>query len=92
MLNQYGIGTEKNSTKASRFYNMSAQHEPNAYYPSLFMKYSIQFENSNLTEILSNFSYSLISSITNSGPILYGIIVFLILYAIFFFSLYFQKE
>jgi len=92
MMNQFGYGIDKNTTKATRFYNLSIDNEPNSYYPSLLMKYLIRLENSNIADMFLNPFYSGFNLIITPGLFSYGIITFVILYAIFFISLYYQKD
>ncbi len=92
LLTQYGIGIEQNLTKALRFYNLSSQNEPNAYYPSLLMRYSIDYQNSSLVGAIYHFSENLWLNLTTAGILTYSIIIFAVFYICFFMSLYFQKE
>lgn len=89
---QYGDGLDKNTTKAIRYYNHSTIHEPNAFYPSLLMKYAIYYESSSFSNIVYNLFSSVLSSLTTPGYVLYSLTAFVILYTIFFISLVIQKD
>ncbi len=92
LLTQDGVGIEKNLTKALRFYNLSSHNEPNAYYPSLLMRYSIDYQNISFGGVISSFTDNLWLKFTTPGLLTYSIIIFFVFYICFFISLYFQKE
>lgn len=92
LMTHFGDGIEKNVTRAERYYNKSASFEPNAFYPSMAMKYHITLENYDLSEIVSNKIKNAFYSVVTPGITLYTIIAAILLYVMFVVSLYHQKD
>ena len=91
-MSHYGIGTEKNLTLATKYYEMSYKHEENAVYPAKTMITLIEIENTNYYELISNFIYGFNEYLELGHPVSIAGIVIAILYIFFLVSLNIQKE
>ena len=87
-----GLGFEKNSTRALKYYNSSTEHEPNAYYPAILMRYYNVFESSNIFVVILNYIQNSVANVFKLGVHTIVISMMTIGYITFFYSIFSQKD
>jgi hypothetical protein len=92
LLHQFGKGIDRNTTKALVYYNTSVSYEPSAVYPYTTMKYFVEVENLNMWDIISKLALNVINFFLPYGYPFFLVLGFIVLYFIFFASIYSQKE
>lgn len=81
-----GNGTEKNSTKALKFFNVSSSYEPHAYYPSLIMQYWIKWQNKTIYDFSEEILNETIEIFKPYSFPFIGVISFITFYSLFMIS------
>lgn len=81
-----GNGTERNMTKALKFFNVSSNYEPHAYYPSLIMQYWIKWQNKTLSEFSEDILNETVETFMPYSFPFIGVMSFITFYCFFLIS------